>query len=126
MIADDSLSISLSKHSGHRRTELNSIRLEASLLQFSQVPMTPIVCHRQPVFVNCDVVLHEPVGRRFRRVLLIFCQYGEHTCLHVYLPKACESTGKLSSGFLLYLRIKAIIMAGIGATFFLLYLPKFG
>jgi len=40
--------------------------------------------------------------------------------------EALRAQATMSSGFLLYLRIKAIIMAGIGATFFLLYLPKFG
>jgi hypothetical protein len=30
------------------------------------------------------------------------------------------------SRFVLYLRIKAAAMAGIGAVFFLFYLPKFG
>gem|GEM_PF-3698593 len=46
-------------------------------------------------------------------------------CMYIR-QKRCESRGSMSSGFLLYLRIKAIVMVGIGATFFLLYLPKFG
>jgi hypothetical protein len=127
IVADDSLSISLSKHLGHKRIELNSIRLVTRLLQFPQaVPMTSTVCQTHLLFVNCDVVLYRPVDRYFNQALIIFCQYGDHTCLHVYLSKAYKITSNLSSGFLLYLRIKAIIMAGIGVTFFLLYLPKFG
>jgi len=44
-IAADNLWISLSKQSGQSRTELNSIRLAASLLQFSQLVLIAQICH---------------------------------------------------------------------------------
>jgi hypothetical protein len=40
--------------------------------------------------------------------------------------RALENHEIRVSGFLLYLPIKAVSMAGAGATFFLFYLLKFG
>jgi hypothetical protein len=40
--------------------------------------------------------------------------------------RALENHERSVSGFLLYLRIKAVSMAGAGAGFFLFYLLRFG
>jgi hypothetical protein len=56
MVVADILWISLSKQDGHSSTELNSIRLDASWLQFSQLVPIVKIWQRKLVFVNCDVV----------------------------------------------------------------------
>ncbi len=46
------------------------------------------------------------------------------TYLSVYSKRVSENI--VMSGFMLYLRVKAAAMAGIGAIFFVFVLPKLG
>jgi len=56
MVVEEILWISLSKQAGQSSMELNSIRLDASWLQFAQLVPIVKICQRKLVFVNCDVV----------------------------------------------------------------------
>lgn len=57
MIVADILWISLSKQSGHKSTELNSIKFKDFLVQLVQFPITlSQVMHEKAIFVNYGVV----------------------------------------------------------------------
>ncbi|GEM_PF-6409446 len=116
MVAAAILFISLAKQSGHNMTELNSTRLGGNLLQFSQVvPIKNHSIYEVLVFVSCVFLgdKHFTIRR---------CVGTADILERILWP----SEDPALSGFMLYLRVKAAAMAGIGAIFFVFVLPKLG
>jgi hypothetical protein len=117
MVAAAILFISLSKQSGHNKTELNSTRLGCNLLQFSQVvPTKNHSIYEVLVFVSC-VFLGD------KHFTMLDLSVGGADILERILH---VSEDPAMSGFMLYLRVKAAAMAGMGAIFFVFVLPKLG